>query len=1136
LIELWQKDRPMTANDMSNDYLSGLSTAHRRALAEINDAGYAALQQYLAAGDAVALLGAQTSVPLYPLPDDLVSQLIRTAADSLGHEPTDARRMLATGRPGEAAASLRQSLGVSAYREALREALQARADPSSGRSWTQLQELVCRCRVKGVVTTCFDSGIVNARMRVRPQARATGFATWQDRSGLRQWLTGRVFADPELPVLYAHGHHNRPDTVLLTTAEYEHAYEGLLAQVLASLASSQHLVWIGFDFGGRELSALSSHVGSFSPAGPDGGTGAGHLMVMPWDPATATVDPQALAQIAESRYNARILLYPAPTGDHSALVQLLAAMTDASFAASFAAAEVAETAALPEPDTDFAPRRKVPVAWEPRPEGAQHFTGRTEELTRLNGWAADPDVALIAATGWGGAGKTALVTHWLLQADWASRRTDIRGVFCWSFYAYPDAKHWAMTLLRWAERECGISITRDELAEAVLALLEAVPLLLMLDGLEVLQEDAASGTFGRLLDGILREVLTKACQVPSRGLIVLTSRFPFADLEAFDGGSARTLDVPAFTPAEGSALLAEAGGGWLAEEMRQSLVSAMDGHALAVGVLAAALAVRSSRREVSKLRSSLNCAANTSARVGLVLDFYARQLSEPDRYLLAAISLFARPVSATAILAVARHRQFGGHLDGWTPHMVIAEARDRLGGLVSVNPDWTLSAHPLIRASFRPLALGAAETAAEVVLAGRPDTKVSDREQLRKVIEVLELLIDADQWADADQLYVRRTDTGAVFKELPAASLGQRAARAFAGTASRREDCAAQLSFSDRAFYINSVGFHAMHGGDMETAREYLALAVSHDRNEHRTKSFCISLTNLLECYLLLGEIDLAEDALAEIGAYAERSYDWELRCDFHVQRGELAALTGDHAQADADFMAADKIFLVNDRCRCHMIATQGVLWADWLRRTGRSAVAWELANHNRQFSAGKGSNEVVARCDLVLARLSIMNGDAETGHERLASAARAFRAGDYLTDLAAALADSAECARLMGVLDSAERYASEAIVIAAARGLVAAESTAMAAVARIEADRGVTANMPDHLAAGRAAADIALQLAARHRLAWCELDALRAHAYLDQLAGTNSGWLTRADSLHARLVPQGLEADPLRAVERELA
>ncbi len=154
-----------------------------------------------------------------------------------------------------------------------------------------------------------------------------------------------------------------------------------------------------------------------------------------------------------------------------------------------------------------------------------------------------------------------------------ARRPGVRGVFGWSFYADPSAEHWAEALLEWARQDLGVAVAgTGGLAGAVLGLLRVVPLLLVLDGLEVAQEGPAGDGFGRLLDGTLREVLAGACQQPHGGLVVLTSRFPFADLEGFDGGSARMLEVPPFTAAEGSALLAAAGGGWLAEDERRALV------------------------------------------------------------------------------------------------------------------------------------------------------------------------------------------------------------------------------------------------------------------------------------------------------------------------------------------------------------------------------------------------------------------------------------------------------------------------------------------------------------------------------------------------------------------------------------
>jgi hypothetical protein len=59
--------------------------------------------------------------------------------------------------------------------------------------------------------------------------------------------------------------------------------------------------------------------------------------------------------------------------------------------------------------------------------------------------------------------------------------------------------------------------------------------------------------------------------------------------------------------------------------------------------------------------------------------------------------------------------------------------------------------------------------------------------------------------------------------------------------------------------------------------------------------------------------------------------------------------------------------------------------------------------------------------------------------------------------------------------------------------------------------------------------------MAARHRLAWHELDALEAHAHLDRIEGIDHGWAKQADALRTRLIPAGLDPDPLATVEREV-
>ena len=110
---------------------------------------------------------------------------------------------------------------------------------------------------------------------------------------------GRVRGD-ELPVLFAHGQHNRPDSIVLATTEYRRAYAGKLPQVLAGLVDG-HLVWIGFSFADQRIAAILREVAERTGTRVDPGAAPRHVAVMAWDPAAAGNDPPVLAQAGGDR-------------------------------------------------------------------------------------------------------------------------------------------------------------------------------------------------------------------------------------------------------------------------------------------------------------------------------------------------------------------------------------------------------------------------------------------------------------------------------------------------------------------------------------------------------------------------------------------------------------------------------------------------------------------------------------------------------------------------------------------------------------------------------------------------------------------------------------------------------------------
>ena len=125
---------------------------------------------------------------------------------------------------------------------------------------------------------------------------------------------------------------------------------------------------------------------------------------------------------------------------------------------------------------------------------------------------------------------------------------------------------------------------------------------------------------------------------------------------------------------------------------------------------------------------------------------------------------------------------------------------------------------------------------------------------------------------------------------------------------------------------------------------------------------------------------------------------------------------------------------------------------------------------------------------------------------------------------------------RPAGTWNAAGRHLAEAITIAAPRGLIPAHVTALTARARLRATQAVATGNSDALAQGRDDADAARRLATRHHLPWHELDALPAHATLDDAEDTSHGWAAHAAALRAQLVPPGLDRDPMKTVERQAA
>jgi hypothetical protein len=215
------------------------------------------------------------------------------------------------------------------------------------------------------------------------------------------------------------------------------------------------------------------------------------------------------------------------------------------------------------------------------------LVGRDAELARLRiAWRAF-DTHVVCLTGWGGVGKTTLVNTWLERLA-ADGYHGARRVFGWSFSGQSDrelegsADAFVQTALEWfgdASPRWGSPWSKGERLAALVA---AEPTLLVLDGIEVVQ---STTEHGRITDPALATLLVELAR-RNPGLCIVNSREPVADLQPYMATVAFE-NLERLSPPAGRALLRLGGVRGVDDQRLEAASRALNGHALALRLLAA---------------------------------------------------------------------------------------------------------------------------------------------------------------------------------------------------------------------------------------------------------------------------------------------------------------------------------------------------------------------------------------------------------------------------------------------------------------------------------------------------------------------------------------------------------------------
>jgi len=946
------------------------------------------LYKLLESGEALALVGAGASAALWPLWDGLLKGFIELGQKHAKITPAEAEFFAqeAPKTPLETAQLLRRRIGAQLYFEHLEETFSDKISLDTGGAFTPTHRALLQLPIRNYLTLNYDAGLTNARAALYPNA-TTSYFLWYHEEARR--ILERQY---KRQILHAHGRHDLSDSIILTQDDYQKAYKNpAFVRLLDHVFAYEKLLIIGFGMGDPYIKQLFNNINADYKKSP-----SRHIAFVGLEEKDLPV-AHLLRERVEMVYGARILFYPAKD-KHQALSDWLAALAD-----KLAAAGGSHTAENVQPHA-VSPKLKQKIAdhYIHRPSDDANYEGRAREFVTLNRWANDPATRTVAITGIGGQGKTALVGRWLKQ----ERTSELAKmpVFYWSFYEDLDVGKFLEQMVKFC-----LPIVRVvgkieiEAISFILNVVQQARLLLILDGLEVLQEDASSPTHGRINHPLLEQLLQQWLRYRHQGLMLLTSRFRFPQLERFSGVGFHHLNLARLSTEDGCALLKKLG--LLGEQkLLENYVEKLYGHPLALRVLASTVK-RSSFGDLAQFNGASILAAageddRLSQKLKRLLGFYERQLKNGQKELLGVISLFKRPVEIKSLvklldnmkslentpLAQANAAEIEKQIDLLRDDFLIEKTREGI------------TTHPVIRDYFRTgnKIAGSRREVADFLKARPGAERPQNIQEVRDLVEAVQLLCDEGEFKTASDLGKSRLAEWGygfdVFRNLPAVAEGLEFVMAFVGDEVRQQKAEKTLGRAWVAANYAGAGAYNYFLGNSAQALDwwYKALEIYtklQNKSSQAVVSYEISLIEIA-----IGNIRHAQEIVSQaLSLSDETKVVHELKREF-AYKAYYKFLLGNTKQAYQNFEIALSYEQKRMADEQYFSSIEGNYQAEFFIRLQawkqfEKVNAWNIQNCEKYHW-----NDILAVCHLLQGWSKICRGQLTDAEKVLTQAERILR------------------------------------------------------------------------------------------------------------------------------------------------
>lgn len=618
--------------------------------------------------------------------------------------------------------------------------------------------------------------------------------------------------------------------------------------------------------------------------------------------------------------------------------------------------------------------------WQDRPQ-----------LAQLCDWWRSGAGGVCALVGIGGAGKTAIADRFVRALPGVLATPEVavdetltppRSLFVFSFYDAPNPDAFFADLVAWLDDDAaggGVSYERT-----VRRLERKAGVLLILDGLEKVQDTGErGGSFGRLLDGRLRDLVLRAAEgwLPGARLLI-TSRFQLFDPLAERSPRFWQIPVEELTPEASVALLRQRG---VRGPDHRLLALARDHgfHALSVDLAGGYVArfCGGDPRRLTPGVAVLDVGAGVDPRIAALrrqehrfarlAERYGEALHDSDPAALALLQrvcLFRLGVGATTLVSIFIGEGKGAVAGPELATLDAAGLEAKLALLTEMkllerDEDERYSVHPAVRDGFLETldddasrqGHEAAREGLEVSLGDRPGANPSDPAILDLLEEIVHHTLAAGHVEEAWGVYQNRIGGGRnLLWRLGAYERGERICRAFAGDRAPEEAPLPEgLAEADQAVLVNEWALYLTDLGRLDAAARFYGRVIEMAMRQKNWENASSGNQNLADVLLLAGRLTVASEAAGEAQRLAERVDEpWE-RYKSYVYRAHVRALRGETSGALADF--SDALHWQHEHEKkpdSPLYSLAGVWHTLLLGRLGRNEEAMRLTEANDRVLA----------------------------------------------------------------------------------------------------------------------------------------------------------------------------------------